>query len=320
MSDRFWINVRYAFNWKKPLLLMRLAKSIILVAYFKRQLLRYVDLSIGDRCNLHCSHCFARDTDEINKKPDRRRIHPRYYSKVVQDAMDLGAVNFSFQGGEPLIYEDLRDYIKAAKPHLNLISVTTNGLALTYQKARELKSWGVDIVTISIDDFRPLHGNMAALDAIHNAKAAGLKVTIGTVVSHTTIKGDLLKYLIKVAKRERIILMLIMACPEGALQDRPEEMLHPEDVRLIRQMEDDCPYIRTDFQANWQTWGCGAAKEIIYIKSNGETYCCPFIPISFGNVGRHSLKYIRNRMLEIPALREYDKQCLAGEDQTCKLF
>lgn len=219
-----------------------------------------------------------------------------------------------------MIYKDLKDYIKAARPHLNLISVTTNGLELSYSKARELKSWGVDIVTISIDDFRPLHANMAALDAVHNARLAGLKVTIGTVVSHSTLKGDLVKYLIKVAKRERIILMLIMACPEGALQDRPDEMLWPEDVRLIRQWEDDCPYIRTDFQANWKIWGCGAAKEIIYIKSNGETYCCPFIPISFGNVGRHSLKYIRNRMLEIPALREYDKQCLAGEDQTCKLF
>lgn len=320
MSERFWINVRYAFNWKKPILFWRLMLSMFRIHVVNKDLLRYVDLSIGDACNMNCSHCFARRQESDGSKPDKRRIHPDYYGKIVKQAMDLGAVNFSFQGGEPLIYKDLRDYVKAARPHMNLISVTTNGLELSYSKARELKSWGVDIVTISIDDFRPLHANMAALDAVHNARMAGLKVTIGTVVSHSTLKGDLVKYLIKVAKRERIILMLIMACPEGALQDRPDEMLWPEDVRLIRQWEDDCPYIRTDFQANWKIWGCGAAKEIIYIKSNGETYCCPFIPISFGNVGRHSLKYIRERMLEIPALREYDKQCLAGEDQICKIL
>jgi MoaA/NifB/PqqE/SkfB family radical SAM enzyme len=303
------------WNWRKPKAMIRLALMFYKVKVQKKMMLRYVDLSIGEKCNMACPHCFVGSQKEIKRKGHKsgRRIHPDYYGKVVGQAMGLGACSFSFQGGEPLVYEDLPRYIKAARPDLNIISVTTNGKALYYHVACKLRKLGVDIVTISIDPFRRDHDNEVAMEAVFTAIRAGLKVTVGTVVSHSTLHGDLFKSLVKKSRTHKFILMVMMAVPIGALAGEDAEMLTEDDVKYLRDLERRLPTVQTDFKVNWLKEGCGAAKEIIYIKHTGETFCCPYIPISFGNVGRHDLETIRKQMLKVPELAQYYPKCIAGE-------
>jgi MoaA/NifB/PqqE/SkfB family radical SAM enzyme len=232
---------------------------------------------------------------------------PYYFAKVVKEAMRLGAVNFSFQGGEPLLYSDLKDYIKAAQPYKNLISVTTNGTLLTLEKARELKSWGVDIVTISYDDMRD---SAIFWEAFHNARKAGLKITVGIVATKTMIGR--LDHIVEVAEKYRVIQMLIFPVPMGRW-DSQDVMLSAEDIAKIRTYEKKYPYIRTDFQANYVHEGCGAGKEILFINPYGDVYPCPFINIPFGNLRYQSVKKIRDKMLCHKIFQGYSQKCLAGE-------
>lgn len=311
VMQRFLINFKYAFNPRKPLLILRLIWNFIRILIFKKCLLRYVDLSIGYKCNLSCPHCFA-----IPRQKEFGRMPPSYFAKVVKDAMKLGAVNFSFQGGEPLLYPDLKDYIKAAQPHKNLISISTNGTLLTIDMAKELKSWGVDIVTISNDRFREYTFQESKIfkESIDSALAAGLKVTIATVLTSQEISnGGFLSKLISVFLKYRIILMIIFPVPIGRWEGNNEVMLTEGDISYIRYLEEAYPYIRTDFQANYYKVGCGAAKEIIYINPYGEVFACPFIQIPFGNLRRIPLWKIRERMLKVPLLQEYHQNCIAGE-------
>ncbi len=311
--QKFLINLKYAFRPHKPLLTLRLIWNYILIIVFRRQLLRYVDFAIGYRCNLNCPHCFAKSL--IDKK--QGRMPPKYFAKVVKECMRLGAVNFSFQGGEPLIYEDLKDYIKATQPHKNLISVTTNGVLLTINKMKELKEWGVDILTISMDRHREHIDTGDIFTKIYLAKTIGLNVTIGTVVTHQDIEAGrrheetLLAKLIHWAYSNKTILMLIFAVPMGQWKD--DVMLTPDDVKYVRDLCKKNPYVRTDFQANYIHEGCGAAKEILYISPYGDVYPCPFIHIPFGNVRHFSIKKIRKRMLWNKALQSYGPRCLVGE-------
>jgi len=308
---RFLINFKYAFNLKKPLLILRLIWNFIRILIFEKCLLRYVDLAIGYKCNLSCPHCFS-----YYNKREFGRMPPHFFAKVVKDAMKLGAVNFSFQGGEPLLYPDLKDYIKAAQPHKNLISVSTNGTLLTYEKAKELKSWGVDIVTISMDEFRKYTFEETNIftRALDNALAAGLKVTIATVLtSHAITEGRFFSRLISISLKYKIILMIIFPVPIGRWEGKDDIMLTESDIGYIRYWEEKYPYVRTDFQANYYKYGCGAAKEIIYINPYGEVFACPFIQIPFGNLRRIALWKIRERMLEVKMFQEYALSCIAGE-------
>ena len=70
---------------------------------FKRPPLRYVDFSIDFACNLRCEHCFATALQQRG----RRKMTVDDYARVARECMQLGAVNFSFQWGEPLLFRNL---------------------------------------------------------------------------------------------------------------------------------------------------------------------------------------------------------------------
>src|SRR4030043_179612 len=115
----YWINFQYATHSRKIILICRLIKTFFFIYILKRQPLRYVDLAIDYTCNLKCSHCFA---TALRNGKEGRRLSIQDYRKIARDCMKLGAVNFSFQCGEPLLFADLFDIIKAFQPSKNRVS------------------------------------------------------------------------------------------------------------------------------------------------------------------------------------------------------
>ena len=112
--NEFLLNLKYAFRFNKPLLTARLASALIKSSVFKKPPLRYVDFSIDFACNLKCKHCFA----TVLRDPRRKKMSTDDYHKVAKDCMKLGTVNFSFQGGEPIMMKNLPDIIRSCQPSL----------------------------------------------------------------------------------------------------------------------------------------------------------------------------------------------------------
>jgi len=290
--------------------------NVLAIILFKRQPLRYVDLAIGFDCNLRCKHCFA--TGLVEK--GRRAMTPAEWSGIAGQAMRLGAVNFSFQGGEPLIYPELEDFIKSARPHLNLISVTTNGSLLSDKNIEKLKQWGVDVLTVSLDsgipeehdEFRGRKGLYAqTLEGIERALKHGLNVTIGTVVTPKNLHSDGIKKLIETSRRLKVILMLIPGIPVGMWKNNNEVLLSKDDLAYLDELVLGNMYVRTDFYANYFRHGCGAVKEILYLNPYADVFACPFIHQKLGNGLSEPLGVIRERALKNPYFRDYYQGCVA---------
>ena len=320
LFTRFCINFRYAVKLNKPLLTARLIKTYLSILFFKRRPLRYVDFAIGYDCNLKCEHCFA----TALRKDSRRQLTPLEYKKVVKEAMRLGALNFSFQGGEPLLYGELYEFIKNTYPSQNLISVTTNATQLNERNIRELKGCGVDILTISLDSgiaqehdrFRGVQGTFdKVMKSVKLALENGLNVTLGGVVSHKNIQSKGLIDLIELAHSLNVIIFLALAAPIGRWTDRREMLLTDEDQRHLSFLLRKYPLLRTDFEANFIHYGCGAVKEILYLTPYGDVLACPFIHISLGNIFEEGLKSIRENALRDKYFRNYHRLCLAAEDE-----
>lgn len=316
----FRINFRYAFRPGKPLVVLRILRNYFRMVILKKNLLRYVDCSIGWKCNMNCKHCFASYFEDSQRKI----MSPDDYARMSREAMTMGAVNFSFQGGEPLLYKELFQIIKSVRPSRNLISVTTNGFLLDRGMIKKLKENKVDILTISIDsgiarehdEFRNFRGSFhRALRGILLAKRAGINVTVGCVVTHQNLHSEGIKRLMKVCTRLRVILMLIYAVPTGKWKDNQDAVLTAEDIEHIRDTVKTNPYIRTDFYANYLNTGCGAGKEILYLTPYGDILSCPFIHMSFGNIFEESLTSIRRNILKIQYFSTWWPYCLAGEDR-----
>ena len=316
---KYALNFRYAFRLHKPLLTLRLAATFARILLLRSRPLRYVDLAIGYACNLKCEHCFA----TALQANGRRTITPLEYRGIVRQAMKLGAVNFSFQGGEPTLYPELGDFIRNSYPDRNLISVTTNGTMLDAQKIRDLRAAGADILTISLDSaepeehdrFRGVKGTFEkTMGTINAARACGLNVTLGAVVSRGTVFTKGFIDLVELAHRLQMILFVALAAPIGNWKEREDKLVKGDDMRELSSLKRRYPLLRTDFEANYIAHGCGAVKEILYLTPYGDVLACPFLHVSLGNAFSESLKTIRQRALQNPYFSRYHQACLAAED------
>ena len=308
IMNRYLVNLRYAFNPNKPILFLRLASKYLQKFLTKETTVSYVDLQIGKRCNIRCPHCFVNEyTDDGDD-----RVSPEEYSKVVKEAMGMGAVIFSFQGGEPLMYPDLKEYVKVAHPEANIISIKTNGTMITKEKCKELKQMGVDILTVSVDKFRPMEYKVI-LDRVKLAQKEGMKVTISSVVTHENLRSEFIQEMIDFAEQNKIILMLILAAPSGKWEGVDSLMLNQEDLKFLQNIIDTYTYVRTDMDSIYTKHECPAGREIIYIKSDGNTGGCPFVPIEHGNVKDTNIGEIRHRIINDSLFKR--EVCVAGNGE-----
>lgn len=322
--DKYLINFKYAFRPWKPLLVLRLVKTYLGVLLFGTRPLRYVDFAIDYKCNLECEHCFKTVLEKNDEDDSNRRMTIEDYARVAEEATRLGAVNFSFQGGEVFIYKDWEKVIKAVKPYKNVISISTNGTMLTEANLDKVKKAGVDILTISLDSsipeehdkFRRVEGtHKKVLKGIDRALKMGLNVTIGTVVSSDNLHSEGVKGLIRMAEEKGVILNLILAVPAGNWQKKGGILITEEDMEYINNLVATHAYVRTDFEANFRHRGCGALKEILYLTPYGEVLSCPFMHISFGNIHDESVEAIRSRGLENKYFADFYDKCLVAEDE-----
>ncbi|GAB4110600.1 MAG: GTP 3',8-cyclase MoaA [Sandaracinaceae bacterium] len=151
---------------------------------------RYVRLSVTDRCDLACTYCMP---------PHGEREHARAsallsFDEVAQLARVLaasGVERLRFTGGEPLVRRDLPTLVArahAAAPTLRL-ALTTNGTRLAHL-ARALRDAGLGSVNVSVDSLDPerFHrvtrgGDLALVRAgVEAALEAGLEVKVNAVV------------------------------------------------------------------------------------------------------------------------------------------
>ena len=149
--------------------------------------IRDLRISVTDRCNFRCVYCMPRQKFGSDHQflPRRDLLSYEEVSRVARIFVSLGVKKLRLTGGEPLIRHELERLVAylAEISGVEDLSMTTNASRLTRDKARSLKSAGLQRITISLDamddptfmamndvDF-PVR---KVLEGIENAEAAGL--------------------------------------------------------------------------------------------------------------------------------------------------
>ena len=149
--------------------------------------LRDLRISLTDRCNFRCTYCMPRHLfgSEHLFLPRAELLNFDEIERLARLAAGLGVTKLRLTGGEPLLRRDLDVLVTklAAIDGIDDIRLTTNGSLLTAKRARELRTAGINRVTLSLDAidddvFKAINdvGFPASkvLAAIDNATAAGL--------------------------------------------------------------------------------------------------------------------------------------------------
>lgn len=112
--------------------------------------LRNLRLSVTDRCNLRCNYCMP-EVDYV-WLPREDLLNFEEISTLVDVFIELGVDRLRLTGGEPLLRRNLPALVSmlSAKPGLNDLALTTNGILLADQ-AGVLRDAGLRRVTVSLD-------------------------------------------------------------------------------------------------------------------------------------------------------------------------
>lgn len=279
-----------------------------------------IDIAYDYACNLKCHHCTASGFEKKERKlsiADLRRIST--------EAHELGLCQFCISGGEPLIFNDLDDVIKALQPDRFHLAMSTNGHFLTLERAKHLKALGLDKVKISLDHFDENQHNAnrkssgayrKAIDAMSNAKEAGLSVVIQTVVTHQNCQSGQLVDMARFAQDNGFTVDVLIARATGAWEGRHDVLITEDDAEYLREAHKQYPVLHRDtFPSYGMDKGCGCVDSTLHITPYGDVLPCVYVHISIGNIFDESLADIIKRGQSIKCFNKHSKLCLSGEDR-----
>ena len=118
----------------------------------------YLRLSLTDRCNLKCMYCVTEDEQKgcLVKLGREELLTYEELLRIVRVAVEMGISKLRLTGGEPLVRNNIMDFIHQLGEidGLDDVRITTNGVLLE-RYGQGLFDAGVTKVNISLDTLQP---------------------------------------------------------------------------------------------------------------------------------------------------------------------
>jgi AdoMet-dependent heme synthase len=273
-----------------------------------------VHFDLTYRCNERCVHCYL-------DHEDHGELRTKECIEILEELARAGTLFLTFSGGEIFLRKDLEEILAAARRLHFDVSLKTNALLLTQERAARLKELGVRRVQISVysddpaahDAVTKVRGSLErTLAAIPLLQEQGIQVKLACPL----MRQNLLAYRGVMALAERLgvpyVLDLtitpMMDGSHGPLQLRAsaeellpvlrESALHacvapeargtnefPASVNLGTA-------VTSGVESAYEDIPCSAGHNSCYISPYGDVYACVQLPIAAGNLRRQSFAEI----------------------------
>ena len=201
--------------------------------------IRYLRVSVTDRCDLRCRYCMA---EHMTFLPRDRLATLEELAIIAERFIARGVRKVRLSGGEPLVRRDVMQLAQRLGRHvgdaLDELTMTTNATRLA-QHAEALFAAGMRRVNVSLDSRDPArfrhitrHGDVAqVLDGIAAGVAAGLRIKIN-MVALKGLNGDEIASMLEWCIAQGHDLTLIETMPLGAVdEDRADRFLPLTEVQ-----------------------------------------------------------------------------------------
>lgn len=260
-----------------------------------------VSLDVTRRCNLRCRHCFNYSGEGYVPF----ELDDDTLLSVCHQIRELPIESVCLCGGEPLIRKDLvLQMVSVLSQSQITVNMTTNGMLMTDDIAMKLKSAGIGNVQISVDGVGESHNWLrnnsdafgAAISAIKTLVECGIDVGVACTPSKRNINEipELMNLLdslgVSIFRMQPLMAL-------GRAKSLEGSYLSQEDyTRLSLALSKDSSEKRYKMTLEWGDptqhlyyLASGRCSKLISINSQGEILLSPYLPISFGNISRHSL-------------------------------
>lgn len=272
-------------------------------------------------CNFRCQHCCI---TKLRRPEGDRCFTVEDVKELSRQADEIGLAHIVITGGEPLVFPDFDEIVKAIDPKKFYITSDTNGWLLDEKKAKHLKDIGVDKIQLSLDslseeehdDFRRAPGAYKkALKAIDAAQKAGLDLIVQTVVTKQRVRSREFLDFLKFLNGKGVPVFVTFAKPVGDWEGNFSAMVGRDDMDYLRGLEKQCDVFTHLTPAYGLDLGCIAVKRMVSVTKYGDIMPCPYMHVSLGNFFKEPLKDILERGMKIKYFGKYVNTCLMAEDR-----
>jgi PqqA peptide cyclase len=277
------------------------------------------------RCPLHCVYC----SNPLELQSRSNELSTETWSRVFQEAVQLGVLQADFTGGEPLARTDIIDLVRAARAAGLYINLITSGLPLDETKLSALIAAGLDHIQLSFQGAREEISNEISGAKSHAQKLRVLEwtkqhrvaLTLNFVIHRRNI--DQLEEMVALAETSsatRIEFANVQyygwafanrenLLPTREQLDRSMAVIKREQERLEGRIRVE--YVVPDYYAKYPKpcmggWG----RKLMLITPSGDALPChaaQVIPgLSFENVKQRSLRDIWERSATFQKFRGED--------------
>lgn len=272
-------------------------------------------------CNFKCDHCSVLG---FQGRKDGRVFTIDDVKELSRQADELGLAHIVITGGEPLVFPDLSEIVEAIDPTKFYITSDTNGWLLDYEKAKYLKSIGIDKIQLSLDslepndhdDFRHKKGSHErAMKAVDACLDSGLNIIISTVVTKERIRTQEFIDFLEFFNNKGVGVFVTYAKPVGAWAGKFDMLIDRDDMAYMNELEKKYNVFTHLTPSYGMDLGCIAVKRMISITKYGDVMPCPYIHTSLGNFFDTPLKEIIDIGMKIKYFGEHMDTCLIAEDR-----
>jgi len=202
--------------------------------------IRYLRLSVTDRCNLRCRYCMPEEG--VQWLPHEGIMRYEEFLRIIRLCVRRGVDKVRLTGGEPLVRKGILDFIPRIREIEGIkdLSLTTNGVLLE-PMANALRAAGIERVNISLDTLdRAKYAYITRTDAfdrvlsgIRKAREEGFKVKINVVAIRGFNDDEILSFA-RLTQAESMDVSFIELMPVGcAARFAPARPITALDIRQI---------------------------------------------------------------------------------------
>jgi len=242
-------------------------------------------LSITNKCNLNCRHCYQ-------KTAPKNELKTQEWLRITDELKKLGAEKINFTGGEPFVHKDFWKILDYACKKGFETEVFTNGTLLDEKKIRKLEKYRT-----------ALSFNLETLDkkAADLCKKHKIAFEINIPVTKKNV-GDIeniLKFCRKIGARRARLIPLVL---EGNARNFGKEKPSKGQINKLNAIIKKYPY------ATLCCKKCGAGINYLTIQSDGKVTPCTLNRNIVGDIKNQPLSEILENSRKYG--RKFNRACL----------
>lgn len=293
----------------------------------------YLVWDLTSWCNANCLHCYANAGARDILEPTTDQVY-----QIIDQLEELGTILIGFSGGECLGRQDIFDILKYTSYKGISSSLSTNGILINPDVAKNLKECKIGRVQISIDGLKETHDEFRGVNGLFEQVLKALQILLDEGITTTAsitpnkLNIDQIPKLIEMASELGVTSCNFAFFTPVGRGSKDLNLLPYEWKKLLQFLiktkkeykgginigihDPRLAIMDEEFTTMPEFIGCSAGLLHAYLTVRGDLFPCAFLHVPMGNIREKPIREI----LETSQLRKdlENRENLKGRCGECE--